>query len=192
MKNFSEFSEEDKEEKQYEREDEVEELYNGYLSVKSIDDYEFVDEKDCVGILPHLIEYDEILLRKEYVPPFQYKKPNLEYFLTIVSGTIESEEKPEETLKRELEEETGIRLNSNYNNQIKWGEYFIAKGNSSIYYLYYLPLYKDDFQKIKAKGDGSKIEDVSSTVRVKNQYLKGLKPSDLVSALMIEYFKNID
>ena len=47
----------------------------------------------------------------------------------------------------------------------------------------------NDFQKVKATGDGSKSEDLSKTVRINTKYLEALIPSDLLTALCIEKLK---
>jgi len=168
---------------------ETELKYDGYLKVKSIDGWEYVDEKDCVVVLPHLINFDEILLRKEVVPSFNTREPKNNYFLTVVSGTVDGMETPEDCLIRELREETGISLNSGFKGWKKWGEFFWNKGNSSKCHLYYLPLTISDFSKVLPKGDGSLEEENSITTRVNLDYINSLKPSDLVSQLMLLYLK---
>lgn len=162
----------------------------GHLKIKDKDNYTFVVENDCVVMIPHLIEYDEILMRKETVPSFREKKPNQEFFLTSVSGTMEEGETEKQTLIREIEEECGIRLNTNYNGMVKIGDFHWNKGNSSLCHIYYVPLEKNDYRKVEAIGDGGDIEKKSSTVRVDLKYLKSLNPSDLVSAYCVNWMIN--
>ncbi len=165
-------------------------LYDGYLKIKSKDGYEYVYEKDCAIAMVHLLDFNEILLRKEYIPTFNDKHPNQEFFLTSISGTIETNETPIQTIRRELVEEAGILLNTQFNDIESWGEYFTNKGNASKFYLYYIPLRINDFQKVNAVGDGTIAESKSKSVRVDIKYLNSLKPSDLVTALLIEKMKN--
>lgn len=168
----------------------IETVYDGdYIKVKSVTGWEFVEEKDCVVVLPHLINFDEIILRKEDVPPFQTRHPNQEFFLTVVSGTMEAGEDPTETLIRELREETGMLLNAGFQGWKKLGEYFWNKGNNSKCHLYYLPLTTSDFQKVAAVGDGSISEEKSKTIRIDMSYLNSLKPSDLVTELLLMKLK---
>jgi len=165
-------------------------VYDGYIKVKSKDGWEYVKESDCAIALVHLLDFNEILLRKEIVPPFQERHPNQEFFLTIISGTIDGNETPVQTITRELIEEAGVSLNTNYNGFEKMGEYFWCKGNTSKCHIFYIPLRTNDFQKVYAKGDGSETEKLSKTVRVDLKYLDSLKPSDLVTSLCLQFIKN--
>lgn len=164
-------------------------LWEGnYLKIKEIEGWEAVMENDMVIILPHLIDYNEILLRKESIPPFKHVDGR-EFFLTVISGTIEKNEKPEKTIFRELEEEAGIRLNTGYKSYKKWNELFVSKGNTAKVHIYYLPLHNYDFTTVYATGDGSKTEAKSSSIRIDLKYLNNLNPCDLVTSLSIEYLK---
>jgi 8-oxo-dGTP pyrophosphatase MutT (NUDIX family) len=183
MKKFSKITSE-----KVEKEEEF--VYDGeYLKIKERDGWQFVTESDCVIGLVHLLDFDEIILRKEWIPPYQDREPSSEYFLTMLSGTIEEDEKPIDTLKRELEEEAGIRLNTLYSSEEYLGEYFMTKGNSAKYHIYYIPLWTNEFQKIQAVGDGSDAEEKSSTIRVNTAYLSTLKPSDIITAYCLEKIK---
>lgn len=164
-------------------------LYDGYLKIKSKDGWEYVDEKDCAVCIVHLIEFNEILLRMEEVPPFRDKHPHQEKFLTLISGTIENGETPTETMIRELEEEAGIVLNTLYSSMESLGDYFWNKGNSSKCHLFYVPLRINDYKKVAIKGDGSEFEKKSKNVRVDVKNIQALKSSDIVTALMLEKIK---
>ena len=171
--------------------EEIKTIYDGeYMNIKATDGWEFVEEKDCVIVLPHLINFNEIILRKENVPPFNTREPNKEHFLTVVSGTMEAGEDPTETLVRELKEETGIMLNTGFKGWTKWGEYFWNKGNNSKCHVYYLPITTSDFQKVVAKGDGSVSEDKSITVRIDLSYIESLRPSDLITEMVLSKFRD--
>ncbi len=164
-------------------------LYDGYIKVKSKDGWEYVSESDCVVAIVHLLDFNEILLRKEIVPPFQERHPEQEFFLTIISGTMKDGENPVQTITRELVEEAGILLNTTYMDYEKWGEYFWNKGNTSKCNIFYMPLRINDYRKVQATGDGSEFEKQSKTVRIDLKYLESLKPSDLVTALCLEKMK---
>jgi 8-oxo-dGTP pyrophosphatase MutT (NUDIX family) len=160
-----------------------------YLKIKNIEGWDVVVENDCVLILPYLIDTDEIILRKEVIPPFKFKTGQ-DFFLTGISGTIENNESVEETLFRELQEEAGIKLNTGYKQFKKWSETFFNKGNTAKCHIYYVPLYNYDYITVMAKGDGSEEEAKSTAVRVNIKYLNNLKPSDLATTLALEFFKN--
>ena len=113
-------------------------LYDGYLKIKQREGWEYVVESDCAMAMVHLLDFNEILLRKEIVPPFQDRYPNQEYFLTILSGTMKDGESPIQTITREMVEEAGVLLNTTYNNQEDWGTYFFNKGNSAKCHLFYI------------------------------------------------------
>ena len=83
MKDFSKISKPAKKQKEHEIK------YDGYLKVKDANGWEYVDEKDCVVVLPHLVNFDEFLLRKEVVPPFNGREPENEHFLTVVSLQVQ-------------------------------------------------------------------------------------------------------
>lgn len=175
--------------KKQEEKSKLEIMYDGYLKVKSTEGWEFVDESDCVIILPHLRDYDDFLFRKEYIPPFR-TRDNKSEFLTVVSGTIDDGEKPLDTVVRELEEETGVKLISNYDSFEHIGTFFMSKGNSAKYHIYYVPLYYGEYTIGKAVGDGSDSENKSSTIKVNHSYLSSLNPSDTITAYCIEVLKN--
>ncbi len=167
-------------------------IYSGdYITIKSKDGWEYVSENDCVIAVPHLLDFNELLIRKEDVPPFKDRHPNQDFFITMISGTIEDNELPINTMIRELQEEAGILLNTTYMNYEKWGEFFFNKANSSKCHIYYLPLRVNDFQKVIATTDGSLSESKSKTIRLDVKYLDSLKPSDLLSAFCIEKMKHI-
>lgn len=164
--------------------------YDGYLKVKELDGWEFVVEADCAIMIPHIIDFDEFIFRKEYVPPYQYAEPNKQFFLTIVSGTMEKGESAKDTVIRELQEECGIKLNTTYNGFVHFGDYFMSKGNSAKYHVYYIPLQKNDFTIVTATGDGSEAEEKSSNIRIDKKNLIYLKPSDTITAYCIEKILN--
>lgn len=168
----------------------IETIFDGdYIKVKTVDGWEFVEDSDCVVVLPHLVNFDEIILRKEVIPAFNTREPNPEHFLTVVSGTMEAGEDPTETLIREVREETGMMLNTGFQGWKKWGEYFWSKGSNSKCHLYYLPLTMSDFQRVAASGDGSELEANSKSVRVDMEKIDSLRPSDLVSELLLMKLK---
>jgi hypothetical protein len=160
-----------------------------YLKIKNIEGWDAVVENDCVLLLPHLLDTDEIILRKEVILPFKFKTGH-DFFLTGISGTMDNKETAIQTLFRELQEEAGIKLNTSYNQFKKWSETFYSKGNTAKCHIYYVPLYNYDYITVAASGDGSDEEANSISVRVSLKYLNNLNPSDLATTLALEFLKN--
>ena len=155
-----------------------------YLKVIEKDKWLYIEESDSVCVLPILVEENKVLLRMEVIPPFQ-SIDGRDHHLTCISGTIEKGEKPEECLVRELEEEAGIVLRDGVVIEI-FDVLFKSKTGSSRFHLCILPLSIYQYDETIAKGDGSKIEDLSKTVNVDVKSLKNLTPSDTVTKLLIE------
>ena len=103
MKKFTKYGKENKEKK---KGDDI--LFeNDILKVVSYKGWSFVKESDSVVVIPYLLETNQIILRSEYIPTFEWSD-HKEMYLTVISETIEGKEKPEETIVRGLEEECGI------------------------------------------------------------------------------------
>jgi len=146
--------------------------------------WNFIEESDSICVLPIIIEKNEILLRMEVIPSYQ-SRDSQEYHLTCISGTLEEGEDPQECLIRELEEEAGIVLKDNVTIEF-FDLLYKSKSGSSKFYLSILPLNIYSFDEVLAKGDGSKTEELSKTVRVNIKNIKNLFPSDVVTKLLLE------
>lgn len=168
-------------------------VYDGYLKVINNNGWEFVCEKDNVLCLVYFIDEGYILMRTEPVAPWYYryninqKTPNR--FLTLISGTIENNETPQQTLRRELYEEAGIILSEFYEFDIE-GPFFHTKGSTAQYYTCLLPLTYNDFRIVMAPGDGSAHEKMSKTIRVSVGDIDDIKINDIVSQYLILKLKN--
>lgn len=168
------------------KEDEV--LYkDDYMKVFKYEDWTMISEKDGVICIPYLIETNQIIVRQEYVPPYKYATGQ-EYHLALVGGGIEMGETPEESLLRELQEEAGIVLRDNF--KIEFDKpLFLAKHTSAKYYPCILTLTENDYHEVVIKGDGSKYEDMSQTIKMDVKYINSLNSSDVITELMIERLK---
>jgi hypothetical protein len=158
-----------------------------YFNVIQFEDWSILKERDCVVCIPFLIETNQIILRYEYIPTFKYVDGQ-EYHVTVVCGGIENGESSEKAIRRELEEEAGIVLREDFQlDDMK--PLFINKSVANKYYPFIIPLSERDYQEVVAKGDGSKIEEMSKSVKVDVRYLNSLNPSDLITDYMLMKFK---
>lgn len=168
-------------------------LYNGkYINIIDDQGWETIMENDHVSCLVYLRDQAKILLRREIIPPWQHKlKHNVleTKHLTLISGTIEDNETPEQCLRRELYEEAGIILNDYYQLDIE-GPYFKSKSTSSAFYFSIVELSQTDFRMVKAVGDGSFIESVSNTVAIELHNIDDIKVNDLITYTVLNDFKN--
>lgn len=161
---------------------------NDYLKVVTKDNWSWVEEADNVCCIPVFIEDNSMFIRQEVIPPFT-SRDSQEFYLTVISGTIEEGEKPEETMRRELIEEAGLVLNQNYKIKII-DTLYKNKGTTSKIYYAIIPLSKGDYYEVAAKGDGSKEEKASRTVKVDLKFINSLQVSDLISKLLLLEVKN--
>lgn len=163
-------------------------LWQGkHLTVKSVEGWEVVSEKDMVIALPFFTDRGEVMVRAEVVPSFTLRNPTHKHFLTLMSGSVEPGESPDATLRRELVEECGIKLTDRYRPE-KVGEFMVSKGSVAKYHIYILELMPHHYEQVPATTDGSKAEKQSSNVMVKVRNLKNLTPQDMVTAYTIGAF----
>jgi 8-oxo-dGTP pyrophosphatase MutT (NUDIX family) len=157
------------------------------LKIVQFEDWSVIKDRDIVVCIPYLIDTNQIVLRYEYIPTFKYVDGQ-EYHVTLVGGGIEVGESPEKAIVRELEEEAGIVLREDFKLE-EMKPLFMTKGTSNKYYPYILTLTERDYHEVIAKGDGSKAEDLSKSVKVDVKYIKSLNPSDLITDYMLMKIK---
>lgn len=165
-----------------------------YIKVIEYDDFTFVRESDMVAILPYFKDEGCVYLRSEYIPTYAYRyRNNVNWnkytnFLTIISGTIEAGETPEQTVRRELYEESGIVLSSLYQIEVGKG-LFLNKGNTAKYFPCLMELRYNDYRVTQPKNDGSESEKKSRMIKVDLNYLDQLLVQDLITQLLIDKLK---
>lgn len=153
------------------------------FKVIQFEDWSIISEKDLVVCIPYLIESNQIILRHEYIPTFKFVDGQ-EYHITLIGGGVEQGETTEKALTRELEEEAGIVLREDFKIEFL-KPLFMTKGISNKYYPCILPLNERDYHEVVARGDGSKEEGLSKSVKLDVKYLKSLNVSDLVTDYML-------
>lgn len=160
---------------------------NDYIKVIDYEDWSIIKERDLIICIPYFIESNEFLLRHEYIPTYKYVDGQ-EYHITVLSGGIEEGETVHNALYRELEEEAGIIIREDY--QIEDSKpLFITKGHVNKYNTFILPLNEKDYEEIMAKGDGSKAEELSKSVRIDARYIDSINTSDLITEYMLTRLK---
>ena len=157
------------------------------LEVIKYEDWSLIKEKDAVVCIPFLIESNQMILRYEYIPTFKYVDGQ-EYHATLVCGGIEKGETPEKAILRELEEEAGIVLREDFQLEAM-KPLFVSKGHTNKYYPYIIPLNERDYHEVVAKGDGSKEESMSKSVKVDAKYINSVNSSDLITDYMLMKLK---
>lgn len=160
-----------------------------WIKVIKFEDWTMVEGTDSIVCVPILMDNNQVVLRREYIP--SYKKRNGdEYYLHVISGTIEEGESKEECLRRELVEEAGIVLRDNVSVSFE-DPLFMSKGCINQYNICILPLYIDDYYEVEAKGDGSRAEKLSNSVKVYNYNISDLEASDVITELCLMKIKQI-
>lgn len=140
-------------------------LYSGdYIDVVSPSgfEYESVHERDCVLALPLL--NGEYIVRKEVCPPYQVKDSGAhDRFWTMVSGTVEEGEGVLQTLRREMDEETGVRPNRIRVIERKDEMPFTKLTTQRASFFFFEVL---DYDATSGEGDGSNVEEQSMSARM--------------------------
>lgn len=163
-------------------------LYDSeYIKIKKVEDWTVLLESDSVCMIPILMSERKILVRNEYVPSYKYRDGG-DYYLTAISGTIEKFEDVDETIRRELVEEAGVKLNETYKIDIL-GSLFKSKTGSSKFHYCIIPLYSNEYTDVYATTDGSRTEALSKTVKVDFSYINKLSPSDTITKLLLDEVK---
>ncbi len=126
-----------------------------------------------------------ILVKKynEFLFVRQYRHPAKERLIEVPAGTLEENESPIETAKRELLEEAGIKAN----NLIYLIKFFVAPGYcSEIIHLFYT----DDFEITKNNPDDEEDIDII-WVDIERAYdmIKNNEIKDAKSIIALLYYK---
>lgn len=170
-------------------------VYNGEnIKIVKYKGWDIVSEPHMVVVLPYLRDEGYVLLRHEYIPTYQYyykdfdNYQNITNFLTCVSGTVEKGESLQNTIRRELYEETGIILSNMYNIEID-KNLFVSKGSCTQYHTCILEMRYNDFRLVQPKNDGSSEENKSQTIKISLGDLNNIKTHDLITEYLITKFK---
>lgn len=168
---------------------EVEPLYkDDYLKITEFEDWKIIDQPDVVVVaIIYLMDEGVFILRHEYIPTFKFKEGQ-DYHLTLVGGGIEKGETPEKALFREIEEEAGIVIRDDFKLEFMKPLY-LMKGSTCQVHPSLIVLNNGDYHEILAKGDGSKIEKISKSVKIDQKYITKVNCSDLITQYMLDQLK---
>lgn len=169
--------------REYVKPDEKVLFENEYSKLIDYEGWTVLQEPDTVVCIPFLIEYNQFIIRQEYIPSFKLSEGK-DFYITVISGGIEDEETPEEALIRELEEEAGIVLREKFEINFE-RPLFKSKSGSSLYHFCIIPLTENDYHEVIPSGDGSEAEDVSKSVKVSVKHLNTILPADTITELMM-------
>lgn len=166
-------------------------LYDGtHKKIAKIEDWEVnYYTNDSIIVLPYLEDTMEIVMRREVIPPYKYIDSQ-EKHLVCVAGSMEDGETAEETLYRELYEETGLVTKTNYDRLKKWRSIFSNKSSTMTTHMFFMPLRQHEYDEVVAPTDGSKYEKLADNVKIHISQISRIVPADTISSLCIEYFKN--
>jgi len=160
----------------------------GPVKIVKFEDWSILVEKDAIVCIPYLIEQNKIIIRQEYVPTYKFLDDR-EMYITVLAGSIEESETPEQALIREVEEEAGIQVRPDFLVEFD-SPLFMSKGIAAKYYCCILPLTEMDYEETIARGDGSKAEELSMSVKVDVKYINTIVPTDTITALMLMKIKD--
>jgi len=170
-------------------------LYKGkHLDMIKYKDTEILQIGDKIAILPYFKDEATFLMRLEYLTAYQYRnrdKVNLKRitnYLTVITGTIEENETPEQTIRRELYEEGGIILNNLYQFDIE-GPFFVQKYSIGQVYTCLLELPVNTYRQIKPPTDGSDNEKMSKCIRISLGDINQIVNNDIVSKYLVTKLK---
>lgn len=160
---------------------------NDHVKLVEYENWSIITGKDMIVCIPYFIETNQFLIRHEYIPTFKFAEGQ-EYHVTVLSGGVENDEEVKTSLLRELEEEAGIVLREDYKiEDLK--PLFVSKGNANKYHPFIVPLNENDYHEVVAKGDGSKSESLSKSVKIDVKFIDSLNTSDLITDYMLYKLK---
>lgn len=156
---------------------------NDHMKIIQYEDWSILKECDFVACIIYLIEMNQIIIRQEYVPTYKYTDGQ-EYHITILSGCIEVGETPQMALIREIEEEAGIVISPEFKIEFM-RPLHVSKSHTSKYHPAIITLTERDYHEVVSKGDGSKEEQLSKSIKVDVKYINSIVPSDLITEFML-------
>ena len=131
------------------------------------------DRGDAMAAVIYNRDNDSLIFTKQFRYPVYTKEPESSYFLEIVAGMIPKDKSPEDTLKSEVMEELGYKIN----NMRIIGVFYLSPGGSNErIYLYYVEVTNKDKTE-KGGGLESENEDIKIVIIKKSHIYRLLSPN---------------
>ena len=174
-------------EKKENKENIPEETYKGKdINIIQYKEWDIIEGKDKIVILPYLKDEGYIFLRYESIPTFEYKYKevkgyrNVTNFITVIKGDIQKNETPAQATRRTLLEETGIVLNSNFPITVD-KNLFKDEKNTGQYYISLLEINYNDFRQ----GPQQVQDEENRVIKISLGEIDDIKTFDLITDYMI-------
>ena len=166
---------------------------NDNITIKSKDDFTYIEELDKIFVLPYAKDEGYIFLKAETIPAWndKYKEQTLgknSKFLTLLSTTINIGEDPQTALRRSLYSEAGIALSQFYNFDIS-DPYFAVHNSTSQHYICFMELNINDYKIVSSPTKTTKDE--AQTLRISIADLDDIRINDITAKLLIDQLKNL-
>lgn len=145
-------------------------------------DYEFIKGSPTIAVLPVLVADRKIILRKEFLPCWQYQEPHRQLFLTSVTGCVEEDETLDAAVLRELREETGVIVTGEYK-VLRGRTMYIGKHSNMTVTPFILLL--SQYSLETPTGDGSVFEAKSDHMVVNLNEIDNYQVDDMVTNYLI-------
>lgn len=142
------------------------------------------DRGDAVAAIIYNKDNDTLIFTRQFRYPVYTKEPENAYFLEVVAGMIPKDKTPEDTLKSEVMEELGYKIN---NMDVISTFYLSPGGSNERIFLYYVEITNKD--KI-SKGGGleSENEDIKIIEVKRNQGTKLFYFNDAKTIIGMQWF----
>jgi len=147
-------------------------------------DWDIVNDKDTIAILPYFKDDGYILIRNEYIPTYNFKLrikneyKNIFNYLSVIKSDINMGENYIQTIRGVLGKECGVILNSNYQIDID-NIVFKTSKNIGQYYISLLEINYNDYKQVPMSNKKSDI------IKIDLMEIDNLKSYDLITQYLL-------
>ncbi|MDB5246249.1 MAG: nucleoside diphosphate pyrophosphatase [Segetibacter sp.] len=144
--------------------------------------------KNAATVLLYNLENESVILTKQFRLPTYLNKNKSGMMIEACAGIVEDDENPEDTIMREIEEETGFKLN----NVKKVFELYSTPGSVAEMLFYFVAEYTPKQRVGEGGGLDEESEDIEVIeLRFEDAYLKLQtgEIKDAKTAILLQYAK---